>query len=435
MNYNETLDYINSVRLNQWKLGLSRTRELLDMLGNPQDDLNFVHVGGTNGKGSTCAMIESVLRCCGFTTGSFPSPYIEDFRERICVSGEMISKEDLCRITETVKSCADRMDDEPSHFEIVTAIGMMYFKEKKCDMVVLEVGLGGEFDATNIIKAPKLSVLTNIGFDHTEYLGNTLAEIARTKGGIIKHPSPVVVYPNDEEVIDTLKGLCEERGCEMTIADFGRMKAGSADLYGQSFTWQGTSLCGGEDAELRIPLIGEYQLRNASLALTALEKLKEGGLDISSAALKEGMAKVSWPARFEVMGHKPVFILDGGHNPQCADAVAESLRKYFPEGGLTFIIGVLADKDYKTVLDTLMPFAKLCYCVAPTSERALSAEELADCVRERGVEARTFKKTEDAVRTALEGSDPVLAFGSLYMAGEVRTAYRELMACKETSWT
>lgn len=426
MNYKETLDYINSVRLNQWKLGLSRTRELLDMLGNPQDDLRFVHVGGTNGKGSTCAMIESVLRCSGFRTGSFPSPYIEDFRERICVSGEMISKDDLCRITEKVKSCADRMEDEPSHFEIVTAIGMMYFKEKCCDIVVLEVGLGGEFDATNIIAPPLLSILTNIGFDHTEYLGTTLGEIARTKGGIIKTPSPVVVYPNTNEVIDTLKDICRERGCEMSIADFDRLKPGRADLFGQSFTWQGSVFGGGSDIEISMPLIGEYQLRNAALALTALEKLKECGIDISKEALTEGMAKVSWPARFEVLGHRPIFILDGGHNPQCAEAVAESLRKYFPGGGITFVIGVLADKDYNSVLDTLLPFAKKCYCVAPASERALKADDLAACVREKGIQVETFETTELAIRKALEGSEPVLAFGSLYMAGEVRTAYRKL---------
>ncbi len=186
LSYQETLDYINSVRLNQWKLGLSRTRELLEKLGNPQKELKFVHVGGTNGKGSTCAMLESILRAAGYRTAIFPSPYIEDFRERMQVNGEMISREALCRLTGKVKEAADTMEDEPSHFEIVTAIGMMYFREMKCDIVVLEVGLGGEFDATNIIDPPEVAVLTNIGFDHTDYLGNTLAEIAATKAGIIK---------------------------------------------------------------------------------------------------------------------------------------------------------------------------------------------------------------------------------------------------------
>lgn len=417
MNYQETLDYINSVRRNVWKLGLSRTRELLNMLGNPQDGLRFVHIGGTNGKGSTSAMIESVLRSAGYRTGLFPSPYVEEFRERIQVSGVKISEEDLCRITERVKTCADKMEDEPSHFEIVTAIGMLYFKEQKCDIVVLEVGLGGEFDASNVIKAPDVAVLTNIGLDHTDYLGTTLGEIARTKAGIIKTGSEVVLYPNVSEVTDIIKEVCGEKHCELTIADFGRMKAMHADLSGQRFCW--------DDKEYKLGLPGEYQLRNAAVALTVIEKMKELGWEISDEAVAAGLTDAKWPARFEVLGTNPIFILDGGHNSQCAEAVAESLDRYLPGRKLTLIIGMLRDKDYKKALDILLPYAKKCFCLNPDSERALSADELVRIIKSKGVPAEAFGDADIAVAYVLHGAEPALAFGSLYMAGAIRRAYNK----------
>ena len=417
MTYKEALDYINSVRLNQWKLGLSRTRELLNMLGDPQNSLRFVHVGGTNGKGSTCAMIESVLRAADYRTGVFPSPYIEEFRERIQVNGIMISEEDLCSVTEEVKACADKMEDEPSHFEIVTAIGMMYFSRMKCDMVVLEVGLGGEFDATNIIEAPEVAVLTNIGFDHTDYLGSTLAEIARTKSGIIKTGSSVVVYPNVDEVMDVISGICAERACPMKTVDFDRIRIERADLDGQVLMW--------DEREIRIPLIGEYQSRNAAVALTVIEELRTRGWMIPDEAVKNGMAGVSWPARFEVLGKDPLFILDGGHNLQCAEAVAESVSRYIPGGKVTLIIGMLRDKDYEAVLEIMLPYASKCVCLAPESERALPAEELAKLIRNKGITAESMDSAVKAVRQCINGTEPVLAFGSFYMAGEIRSAYRK----------
>lgn len=418
MNYKETLDYINSVRLNQWKLGLSRTRELLNMLGNPQDNLKFVHIGGTNGKGSTSAMIESVLRAAGYRTGLFPSPFIEEFRERIRVSGRLIPEEDLCRITEKVKAAADSMEDEPSHFEIVTAIGMLYFDEMKCDIVVLEVGLGGEFDATNIIKAPEISVLTNIGLDHTDYLGTSLEEIARTKSGIIKNGTPVVLYPNTAEVTDVVSGICRERGCELNIVDFGRIQSAAADLSGQTIRWDGR--------QYLLRLTGEYQMRNAATALTAMEILQRKGWKISDEAISKGLESAEWPARFELLGTDPVFILDGGHNSQCAEAVAESLDKYLPDTKITLVIGMLRDKDYEAALDILLPYAENCYCLTPDSSRAIYAEDLAAVIRGKGGASECFNTAEEALTKCFYESRPVLAFGSLYLAGEIRKAYRKL---------
>ena len=420
MDYKETLDYINSVRRNVWKLGLSRTRELLHMLGDPQDELRFIHIGGTNGKGSTSAMIESVLRAAGYRTGLFPSPYIEEFRERIRVSGENISEEDLCRLTELVKSKADTMEDEPSHFEIVTAIGMLYFHEKKCDIVVLEVGLGGEFDASNVIKAPEAAVLTNIGYDHMDYLGDTLEEIARTKAGIIKSYSPVVMYPNTPEVTDVIRSICLGRGCELWIADFNRINSIDANLSGQTISWDGE--------EMRLGVIGEYQMKNAALALTVIELLRRIGWDISEGAVRKGIESVRWPARFELLGTDPVFILDGGHNAQCAEAVAESLERYLPGEKVTLLIGMLRDKNYEEALDILLPYINKCYCLTPASERALPAEELAASINKKGIAAEALSSAEYAINKCLSEDNPVLAFGSLYMAGEIRKTYRELRA-------
>lgn len=444
MNKEQALEYINSATWSQWKLGLERTFELLSKVGDPQKKLRFVHVAGTNGKGSTCAMLESVLRAAGYRTGMYPSPFIEDFTERIQVDAVPISDEALCELTETVKAAADTMEDHPSQFEIITAIGMLYFAQMKCDVVVLEVGLGGRFDSTNVIDAPDVCVITNIGYDHTEYLGTTLAEIAGNKAGIIKRGADVVAYPNVPEVMDVFSGVCAEKGCSLTVADFDRINITSADLTAQHLIWEKTAAENGagnlsdtagyadeyagheEENCLKIdlPLVGEYQVRNAAVVLTAVEVLRKRGWIIPDDAVQRGMASVKWPARFEVLGTDPLFILDGGHNLQCAEAVAASISKYLPDTQVTLLIGILKDKDYVAVLDTLLPYADKCVCITPPSDRALNGFELAGIIGGRGVYAEYYASIQDAVKECKAGSEPVIAFGSLYMAGEVRKAYR-----------
>lgn len=458
MTIEEALEYINSKSWSQWKLGLSRTFELLRRVGDPQKDLKFVHIAGTNGKGSTSAMIASILIESGYRTGMYPSPFIERFNERIQINGEQISDEDLRELTEIVKEAGDAMEDHPTHFEIITALGMLYFKRKGCDVVVLEVGLGGTFDSTNVIDPPELCVITNIGFDHTQYLGKTLAEIASAKAGIIKDGCDVVCYPNVPEVIGVIEEAARGHGAEVGIADFGRISRLSADLEGQKLLWRRSSFAHSSDCAeqekhsfpvsrndeendgisqypdkdhnivIDLPLAGVYQMRNAAVALTAAEKLAEKGWSITEESVKAGMAKTNWPARFEVLRSDPVFILDGGHNRQCAEAVAESLKEYLPGRKLTFLIGMLGDKDYDAVLDVLLPFASKCCCVTPDSDRALPAERLEEAIRERApedIETKTYDSVEDAVSDCLAGEASVLAFGSLYMAGEVRKAYRK----------
>ena len=483
MTITEAIEYINAHTWSQWKLGLSRTEELLRLLGNPQKQLRFVHVAGSNGKGSTCAMVERILREAGYVTGFYPSPYIEDFRERIQVCGEYITEEALCRITARVRDAADSMEDHPSQFEIITAIGLLYFAEKNCNIVVLEVGLGGIFDSTNVIDAPEVAVITNIGLEHTEYLGNTLAEIARNKCGIIKSGADVVCYENAAEVMDVVRRVCEEKGCPLHIARYSRIQLIEKGLEGQTFRFlhdqapASQDIAISADEPLRLGLLGEYQLHNAATALTIVEAMRGRGWKIPQGAVCQGLAEVRWPARFEVLSRHPLFILDGGHNPQCAEALAESLREYLPDCNsnmaeslreylpdcnsdlpdresdlpgrkadlgkkAVFLMGMLADKDYRAVIDIISPFAAGFVCLTPDSPRALPAEKLAAELQERGFYAKPCGTAAEGIKEALslaarlggrgcgtedtseEGALPVVSFGSLYMAGAVRSAFR-----------
>ena len=426
MTVQEAIDYINDFTWSTSRLGLDRTRELLERLGNPQKKLRFVHVAGTNGKGSTCAMLECVLRHAGYRTGFYPSPFIEDFRERIQVNGEYITEEALAGITERVRLAADAMEDHPSQFELITAIGMLYFEQLHCDLVVLEVGMGGTLDSTNIIDPPEAAVITNIGLDHTEYLGDTIEKIAKTKAGIIKPGCRAVSYHQVPSVAEVLKEDCASKGVPLRFA--GECQELSHSLKGQTF------LYGGKQYELS--LLGRHQLKNAAVVLETIETLREAGYQIPYEAVCEGLRKVRWPARFEVLSEDPLFILDGGHNPQCAEALIESVRDYAadPDQGqkVTFLIGMLADKDYETTLRLIRPFGGCYVCITPDSSRALPAVRLAETIEKmyeddgEMIPVTWRDDLAEAIRAAVESGLPVIAFGSLYSAGRIRKLYREM---------
>lgn len=415
MTAQEAIAYIENYTWSTTRLGLDRTRRLLQALGDPQKRLKFIHVAGSNGKGSTCAMLDSVLRAAGYRVGLYTSPYLQDFCERMQVNGQNIDGSDLARITEQVRAFADGMEDHPSQFELVTAIAMQYFMEQRCDIVVLEVGMGGALDSTNVIDCPEAAVITNIGLEHTEYLGNTLAEIARTKGGIVKPGCTAVCYDSVPDVMDTLRAVCLEQGASFRVSRAEDLQEHSHSLEGQLFSWKGR--------DYRLPLLGQHQLRNAGTALETLSALREKGWDIPESAVAEGLRRVTWPARFEVLDRNPLFILDGGHNPQCADALAANLREYLPGQKLCVLLGVLRDKDYRQMLRSVAPFASQVICVTPDSPRALPAAELAEEVRSLGLEASVCDRIRDGVRQSLETLESVLAFGSLYLAGHVRTLF------------
>ena len=418
----EAIAYIHTYNWEKHAPGLERMRQLLRALGDPQKELKFVHVAGTNGKGSTCAMLASVLQEAGYRVGLNTSPYIMTFHERIRVNGEMISDAALADLTERIRPIAEGMEEHPTEFELITAIALLHFREQKCDIVVLEVGLGGALDASNVIDCPEVAVLTAMGMDHMAILGNTMAEIAEAKAGIIKDGGAVVSYGGCPEADAVFRRVCAQRGAALQEVDLGRLQQVEASLGGAVFDFVPLR-------RLRLPLAGVYQTKNAAAALTALEILAEKGWNIPEDAIRRGLANVRWPGRFEVLRREPLFLLDGAHNAHGIRAAAESLQALLPDGRAVLVLGVLADKDVEEMLDRLTPLTEQAFVLRPDSPRAMSAEALCGLLCQRGVLARACESVERAVECAVEaaGRDgAVCALGSLYMSGAVRDAVKKL---------
>ena len=419
MGIGETLEYIHSVKWQGSKPGLERTRELLKALGNPEKSLKFVHIAGTNGKGSTAACIASVLQCAGYRTGLYISPYILRFNERMQVDGEHISDDELERFTDEIRPYADAMADHPTEFELITALAMKYFLYKNCNIVVLEVGMGGELDSTNVIETPEAAVITTIGYDHVKELGPTIEDIAKAKAGIIKSGGDVVIYGGEAKVTDVFERTCLERGAKLRKADFTRITRQTVTLSGAKFDMA-------PYGQLHLPLAGVYQPKNAALAITVLELLREKGYNIGDDDLVEGIGKVRWPGRFEILGENPVFILDGAHNPQAFEVTAASLRSHFGDRKIVFIIGVMADKDIDSMLSSIAPMAEAFFTVKPDYPRAMDARLLADRLRGFGVPVVSCDTVGVGVAEAIRlagCSGVVCAVGSLYFSGDIRSAY------------
>ncbi len=397
--------------------GLGRVRELLRRLGDPQKGLRFIHAAGTNGKGSVCACLASVLEAAGYRVGLNTSPHLERFHERIRVNGEEISDEALGAVMDRVRPAAETMAEHPTEFELITAAAFLHFQEQVCDIVVLETGLGGALDASNVIETPELAILTAMGMDHAAILGPTLRDIAAAKAGIIKPGGTVVSRGGCPEADEVFRQVCQERGADLTELDLSRLRVRRLNLEGAVFDfapWE----------NLTIPLAGAYQAENAALALTALEALKKKGWSIPEEAVRQGLAAVRWPGRFEVLGKRPVFLLDGAHNAHGMRAAAESLRALFPGKRLTFLLGVLADKDAGEMLDLLAPLAERAFVLRPDSPRAMDPAALCALLAERGVEARPCVSVEEGLNAALAAAgEAICALGSLYLCGEVRAAY------------
>ena len=418
MNYEETIAYIHSAYWKGTKDGLSRTRELLERLGNPQDELRFIHVAGTNGKGSTCAMLASILQAAGYKTGLYTSPFVNRFNERIALNGTPISDEDLVNVFERIRPIVDAMEYPPSEFELITCAAMLYYREQQCDVVVLEVGMGGEFDSTNVIKTPLLTIITSMGFDHMKYLGNTMTEIASAKAGIIKPGGTTLIYGENPEADQVFRETCARVGSRLVVTEYSR-------IIDHSHTLRGHDLSFGPYAHIRLPLIGSHQVKNAAVVLSAVEELQKKGLTIPAEAVYEGMSKVQWPARMELLSEEPVFLLDGGHNPHGFHAAAATLRELFPDQKVTVMMGVMADKDHGDMIRELLPLAKRFITVRPDSPRSMTAEELAEEIRALGGEAEPAGSVENGVQKLLNEAKPedvLLAIGSLYMSGAVRAA-------------
>ena len=418
MNVNEAIEYIHSVCWKGSIPGLGRTQALLAKMGNPEKKLKFVHIAGTNGKGSTAAMTASILRKAGYRTGLYTSPYICRFHERMQVDGVEISDEDLATITEYVKPLAQSMEESPTEFELVCCIAFEYFLRKNCDIVVLEVGMGGAFDATNVIETPEAAVITNIGLDHTEVLGDTLEKIAETKAGIFKENGAAVVYRGKPSVEAVFERVCAERNVSLKKANFEGLTQVSRSLEGQVFH------CG-DRKDLFLPLLGDHQLHNAAVVLGVADTLIEKGWNITEENIRDGLRDTRWPGRFDVMSREPLFIIDGGHNPQCIEALVTNIQDYLSDKELTVLTGVLADKDYVDMYRPVMPYVSEFVCITPPNPRRMKAAQLAEYLRATGKPAEGFEEIVDGVRAAIEkaGDDGVvLSFGSLYSIGSIRDA-------------
>lgn len=418
MTVQEALTYIHSVCWKGSVPGLERTRELLERMGNPEKSLRFVHIAGTNGKGSTAAMTASILRQAGYKTGLYTSPYILRFHERMQVDGVEISDEELADVTEFVRPHAEAMADHPTEFELVSCIAFEYFKRKGCDIVVLEVGMGGELDSTNVIDTPEVAVITNIGLDHTEYLGDTLEKVASAKAGIIKKGGTAVLYRSTPSVEAVFESRCKEMGATLVKANFDALHSISHDLSGQVFDASGYPA-------IELPLLGEHQMKNTAVVLAAIGVLQSNGYHITEEQVRKGLATVSWPGRFEVLRKSPLFLVDGGHNPQCIESLTANIRSYLNGRPLTILTGVLADKDFHCMYSNVAPFAREFVTVTPDSPRSLSAVDLKAYLEQFGKPVTAMDTIEDGVRKAMELAGPdgvVLAYGSLYMVGAIREA-------------
>ena len=407
-------------------LGLESMRELLRRLGDPQNELKFIHISGTNGKGSVLAYLSTILSGAGYRTGRYISPTLFSYRERIQVDGEYIEKESLaCHVTAIAAAAEDMQKaglPSPTVFEIETALAFLYFKEKRCDIVTLEVGCGGLLDATNVITTTLMEVIASISMDHTDLLGDTLAKIAAQKAGIIKPDTMVVSAQQKSEAAQVIEDTCKEQHCTLQMVDESKISNVHYGAEGQTFsykTWENVA----------ISLAGSYQIKNAALALEGVEALRKLGYALSDQQVREGLLHTAWRGRFTTLRRDPTVIIDGAHNPAAALELKESLERYFPGKTLYFVMGMFKDKDYAQVIDLTAPLARHIITVeTPDNPRAMPARELAEAVGKVNPSVEWADSVAHGVEKALAMAgkeDAVIVFGSLSFLGEAADAVNE----------
>ena len=412
-----------------WVLGLERMNVLLEKLGNPHEDLKVLHVAGTNGKGSVCRYLYEILQAAGYRCGLFTSPFLEVFNERIEFDGSFISDADLQRCSDVVLAMTEEMvaegHESPTEFEVITAVAFLYFKEKNTDFVVLEVGLGGRGDSTNVVKRPLCSIITSISLDHTDRLGETIEEIAAEKAGIIKEGCPVITGVENEEAMWVLK----HKAIEKHTPIFDALQSPFEIL---EETVEGTRVHAEvlkETYEFTISMVGRHQVQNALTALTAIALLnKRGDFTVTDEQIAEGFKRAKQIGRFEIMEKEPFVILDGAHNPGGAKALKETVLRHFKDKKILMVTGILADKEVEEVLDSFMDITKDFIATEPDNPRKLPAEELAEKMQKRGGHVHCFSKAEEAVSCAqglYEAYDVILFTGSLYLIGKIRGLINE----------
>ena len=399
------------------KLGLQNIKTLMEKLGNPQDKLKIIHIAGTNGKGSCTSFVNSVLVSQGYKVGMFTSPSIYNFEERIRINNKNIPEDKLIELMDEVREVANTLEVFPADFELVTAVAFLYFYREKCDFAIMEVGLGGRLDATNVVDKPLITLITSISFDHQQFLGNTIKEISLEKAGIIKDGVPLVLYSQDTEIMDNIIRVAKSKNSKVIVNDLSKIKILENNKSGQIIDYK-------EFRNLKINLLGSHQVKNATISLELLLELRKMGFEISNESIYNGFLTVTWPCRFELVSKSPDFILDGAHNIDGIEKFISNINFYYKDSRKIAIFGVLEDKDYNEMLERIIPCFDMFLTVRPDSERAMEAYELKD-----KIEALTEKKVysfdnyQDAINKSFEISskdDVISAFGSLYFVGEVR---------------
>ncbi|QSZ27826.1 bifunctional folylpolyglutamate synthase/dihydrofolate synthase [Aceticella autotrophica] len=424
MDYQEAMDYINNTNKFGIKLGLDIISKILKNMGNPEKNLKIIHVAGTNGKGSTCSFLSHILRCASYKVGLYTSPYLECFEERLRINGENIPKEKLVYYVEYIKPIIDKIIEEgydcPTEFELITAIAFKYFYDEEVDFVVLEVGLGGRFDATNAIEKSLLSIITTIDYDHMDRLGNTIEGIAYEKAGIIKQNGNVVSCFQNIGALNVIKDVCKDKNATLTILDKEDINIKEMTSYKQIFDFKGFK-------SLEIRLIGKHQVYNASLAVLAIINLKKYNINIDEECIRKGLVDTTWPGRLEVISRSPLVVIDGAHNLQGIRVLKDALE-LFTYKKLILVVGMLRDKDTENMLNLIVPEADIVIATMPISDRAYTAEELSKRIKRADVVH--FEDIDAAARYALskaDSDDMVLFSGSLYMIGHLRSILKNVI--------
>lgn len=433
MIFKEANEYIEKIKDFGINPGLTIIAELLRRLGKPHEQLQFVHLAGTNGKGSALNFISGILKAAGYRTGRFFSPAISVYRERIQINNRMISKKDFCRLLDIIKDAAGSMEADgfshPTSFEVDTALAFLYFAEKKCDLAVIETGLGGTYDATNIIKKTLISVITPISMDHMDFLGRSITEIAGHKAGIIKENSLVVCASQQDEVYPVIAKKAHDCGSILMKSPLGkvsRCRYPKPDINNHSFRQYFNY---GELDDLEINMAGEHQIGNAVLAIDTVKALTAKGYKISESHIRKGLREAYWPGRFEIISSKPLFIIDGAHNADSASKLAQTLKMYFTNKRIIYIMGVLCDKEYPQIIANTYELAEHIITVRPPDKRALSAYELAVEVSKVHPKATGADSLAEACELSvlLAGKDGmVVAFGSFTFLGGIKDILKKL---------
>ena len=422
MTYNEAKEYLKAASAKGSILGLERVVELLHLMGDPQEKVKVIHVAGTNGKGSFGAMMTSVLREAGYKTGGFSSPAITDITDSYRINGTEISQEKFTELIGEIAELCEKMDEKPTEFEIMAAAAYELFYREGCDIAVIECGMGGDTDATNVVNKPVLSVITNVQSDHCKFLGNTIAEIAAHKAGIIKEGCPVFFGGDDAEAFEVVSTKAREVGAPFRFMDYSDVSGVRFSLDGMEFDYK--------DKLYKVPLLGVYQLNNALNVIFCSEILTKKGYNIDYGDIRRGLAKTEWHGRFEMLRRDPYVIFDGAHNPDGVRFASESIERYFGRKKVAMLIGVMADKDYRLYSEMLGNHAAKVFAVKPDNPRALDSASLAKVFSEKNISAESFDVLADGVKSAYEYAKsrniPLIALGSLYMYREFNEVLRSL---------